>query len=107
MVDQDSTQSNVKVDLRQLFDQMAEKIIEQQEAIIGPVAVDQAKLVSELKINWLQHNVDISGNPQKAIDDLVTQFKELFGQMAVETCKAAVSNLVTQLPNEQIPGSLK
>ena len=107
MTDQPTPNTGPNTDLHQLFDQMAEKIIEQQEAIIGPVAVDQAKLVSELKINWLQHNVDISGNPQKAIDDLVARFKELFGQMAVETCKQAVSNLVTQLPNEQIPGSLK
>ena len=94
--------------LDELFDQIVAKIIEQQEAIIGPVAVDQAKLVKELKINWTnQHEVDISGSPQVAIDDLVEQYKILFGQIAVETCKEAVANLLTQLPADQLPTSLK
>src|SRR4051812_21111526 len=76
-------------DLRALFDQIAEKIIEQQEAIIGPVAVEQAKRVTELKIDWPKHDVDISGDPKVAIDDLVEQYKQLFGEIAVETCKEA------------------
>ena len=94
-------------DLTAIFDQMAEKIIEQQEAIIGPVAVDRAKLVSTLTIDWPQHDVGISGNPQTAIDELVAQYKELFGQIAVETCREAVSKLVAQLPVDQQPTSLK
>ncbi len=90
-----------------IFDQIVAKIIEQQEAIIGPIAVDRAKLVSELKINWPQHEVDIEGSPQVAIDDLVEQYKELFGQIAVETCKEAVASLLAQLTAEQQPTSLK
>ena len=90
-----------------IFDQMVSKIIEQQEAIIGPIAVDQAKLVKELKINWAQHKVDITGNPQDAIDDLVEQYRDLFGQIAVETCREAVSKLMTQVPVDQQPASLK
>jgi hypothetical protein len=90
-----------------IFDQIAEKIIEQQEAIIGPIAVDQAKLISELKINWQQHLVDVGGNPQKAIDKLVEKYKELFGQLAVESCKQAVDKLLTQLPENQLPSTLK
>jgi hypothetical protein len=95
------------VDMSSLFDQIAEKIIEQQEAIIGPIAVEQAKLVTDLKINWQQHLVDISGNPQTAIDELVDQYKELFGQLAVESCKQAVSKLLSQLPANEQPASLK
>lgn len=95
------------LDIAALFDQIAEKIIEQQEAIIGPVAVQQAQQVKELKIDWAQHDVDISGSPQVAIDELVEKYKELFGQIAVETCKEAVSRYLSQLPAEQVPGSLK
>lgn len=90
-----------------IFDQMVAKIIEQQEAIIGPIAVDQAKLVKKLKINWAQHEVDITGDPQAAIDELVEQYRELFGQIAVETCREAVSKLMTQVPADQQPASLK
>ncbi len=91
-----------------IFDQIVAKIIEQQEAIIGPIAVDQAKLVKELKINWAnKHEVDIEGSPQIAIDELVEQYRELFGQIAVETCREAVSKLLTQLPADQQPSSLQ
>ena len=90
-----------------IFDQIVEKIIEQQEAIIGPIAVDRAKLVGALKINWQQHDVDIEGNPQSAVNQLVEQYKELFGQIAVETCKEAVASLLGQLPVDQQPSSLK
>ena len=93
--------------LRQLFDQIAEKIIEQQEAIIGPVAIEQAKKVHELKINWPQHDVDVEGNPQGAIDELVRQYKELFGQIAVETCKEAAATTLTKLSKDQVPASLR
>lgn len=92
---------------QEIFDQIAEKIIEQQEAIIGPLAVEQAKQIQELKINWADHNIDIAGNPQAAIDHLVAQYKELFGQIAVETCKEAASKLLAQLPADQTPASLK
>lgn len=106
---QASDQSSTKpaVDVAALFDQIAEKIIEQQESIIGPVAVEQAKRVKELKIDWPKHDVDITGSPQNAIDELVAQYKELFGQIAVETCKEAVARYLTQLPADQQPKSLR
>ena len=37
-----------------LFEQIVVKIIQQQEAIIGPIAVEQAKQVKKLKIDWDQ-----------------------------------------------------
>jgi hypothetical protein len=95
------------INLADLFAQIAEKIIEQQETIIGPIAVEQAKLVKEIKVDWPQHTVVLSGNPQDAVDDLVEQYKELFGQIAVETCREAVATLLSQLPADQQPSSLK
>lgn len=93
--------------MNDIFAQIAQKIIEQQETIIGPIAIDQAKLVKELTIDWPQHQIGISGAPQTAIDDLVEQYKVLFGQIAVETCKEAVSGLLNQIPADQQPSSLK
>lgn len=90
-----------------VYSQIAEKIIEQQEAIIGPVAVQQAQLVASLKLDWPQHQVSVSGNPQAAIDQLVEQYKELFGQIAVETCKEAAATYLAKLTPEQLPPSLK
>lgn len=99
--------SNPALDLVTIFGQIAEKIIEQQEAIIGPVAVEQARQVRALKIDWPQHLVGVTGNPQTAIDELVAQYKELFGQIAVETCKEAVAQYLAKLTPDQQPESLK
>lgn len=93
--------------MNNLFDSIAMKIIEQQETIIGPVAVEQAKSVTGLKVDWPAHTVSIQGSAQTTIDELVNQYKELFGQIAVETCKEAVASLVKQLPADQLPDSLK
>lgn len=103
-----TNQSGVGViDQSAVLAQIAEKIIEQQEAIIGPIAVDQAQQVSNLRVDWPQHAVQISGDPQQAINELVEQYKDLFGQIAVETCKEAVGRYLAQLPEDQKPSSLK
>ena len=90
-----------------VFAQMVEKIIEQQEAIMGPIAIGRAQLVKELEINWAKHDVTINGDERTTIDELVERYKELFGQIAVETCKEAASKLLVQLPADQQPKSLR
>ncbi len=90
-----------------VYAQIAVKIIKQQESIIGPVAIEQAKRVSGLKIDWGKHEVSISGDEPNAIDKLVDQYKELFGKISVEVCKEAASKLISQLPADQQPSSLK
>lgn len=90
-----------------VFSDIAEKIIEKQEVIIGPLAIVQAGNISELSINWSQHSVKISGDPQTAIDHLVGQYQQLFGQVAVQTCKEAASRFLAELPADQWPSSLK
>lgn len=95
------------IELDTIFGQIAEKIIEQQEAIIGPVAVSQAEQVDNLKLNWPQHQVTVSRSGAQVIDDLVEQYKELFGQIAVETCREAAATYLAKLTPEQFPVSLK
>lgn len=90
-----------------LYSQIAEKIVEQQEKVIGPIAVERAQAVSGLTIDWSTHSVGIGGDPKIAIDLLVEQYKELFGQIAVDTCKDAASTYLAQLPPDQLPKSLK
>lgn len=90
-----------------IFNQIAQKIIEQQESIIGPVAVERAKLVAELDIDWARQTVGVGGNPQDTINKLVEQYKELFGQIAVESCRQAVGQYLSQLTAEQLPSSLR
>ena len=90
-----------------VYSQIAVKIIKQQESIIGPVAVEQAKKVSGLTIDWDKQSVTISGDEAAAIDKLIDQYKDLFGQISVEVCKEAAGSLIGQLPANGLPKELK
>ncbi|MDB5182408.1 MAG: hypothetical protein JWO47_192 [Candidatus Saccharibacteria bacterium] len=90
-----------------VYAQIAERIISQQETIIGPVAVERAMTVKGLALDWPNHTVTITGNEPAVIDHLVAQYKQLFGQISVEVCKEAVGRLSQQLTPEQLPASLR
>ena len=90
-----------------LYDKIAEKIIASQETIIGPVAIEQAEQVAGIKLDWSKHEVTLTGDESKIIDQLIDVYRELFGQISVEVSKEAVANLVTQLPPGDLPEALK
>ncbi len=89
------------------YAKIAEKIIEHQETIIGPIAIEQAKKVPGLTINWDNHSVTVSGDRKAAVDKLVNEYKKLFGQISVEVSKVAAAKPLAELPPEQRPDSLK
>jgi len=86
-----------------IFAQIAEKIIKEQETIIGPVALDQARKVSGLVINWEKHEVKLEGDKKEIVEKLVEQYEYLFGQASVEVCKDAVKSIISQVPKDQMP----
>lgn len=91
-----------------IYTQIAVKIIEAQEAIMGPVAVEQAQRVPSLKVdNWARHQVSVSGDGEKVIDELVGTFRRLFGQLSVEVSKESAAPLIDQLPSDRVPKALR
>lgn len=90
-----------------IFSEMALKIIDRQQSIIGPVALEQAMQVSNMAIDWPKHKVAFFGDKPAAIDDLVSKYEELFGEISVEVCRDAAAPLMTKLPPEEQPKSLK
>ncbi len=90
-----------------MFVKMAEKIIEEQESIIGPVALEQARKVDGLNIDWQKHEIKISGNETDVIEKLVEQYQKIFGKASVEVCKEAVKNVISQVPVDKIPNLLR
>jgi hypothetical protein len=91
-----------------LYAQIAQNIIQRQEAIIGPVAVEQAKRVHGLKLDWDNKDVAIDGDEVLVISELVEAYKELFGQMSVEVCREAAAPLLSQLPTgKELPEALR
>lgn len=90
-----------------VYNQIAKSIVERQEAIIGPVAINSAKAVKGLNLNWDTKEVIITSEPKAVIDSLVRQYESLFGQISVEVCKEAVGRLAQQLSPDQLPASLR
>jgi len=83
------------------------KIIEEQADVIGPLAVEQAKKVQGLTINWDTRDVVFNGNKTDILGKLVGKYEELFGQISVQVCKESVKKLSMGIPNDQLPASLK
>lgn len=90
-----------------VYAQMAAKIIAGQEAIIGPVAVEQAQQVKGLAVDWPKHEVTITGEKVTVIEDLIAKYRDLFGQISVEVSKQAAAPLMNQLPSNALPETLK
>lgn len=86
--------------------QAASKIIKEQEAIIGPVALEQAKKVSGMTITNLE-DIKITGNKKQALESLVKQFEKLFGQASIQVCKDAFESFADKIPQTDVPDILK
>lgn len=91
------------------FNQMAEKIIEAQELIIGPLAWREAQNVDGLSVSTLHNTVIIGGgeDPKSVIDKLVDQYKHLFGNTSIEVCRQAVTGILRNMPVSDVPTSLR
>lgn len=85
--------------------QAASKIIKEQQAIIGPIALDQAKKVNGLAIAG--DDVKITGNKKQVLENLVRQFEKLFGQASIQVCRDAFDQFSEKIPQTDIPDILK
>ena len=90
-----------------IFAQMAQNIIKEQENIIGPVALEQAQKVTGLKIDQQTKAIAVEGNKTEVIEQLVEKYRDLFGLASVEVCKGAVKDLVPKIPPGQLPSLLQ
>jgi len=90
----------------EVYAEIVERIIKQQQSIIGPIAVEQAEHIPGLKVDWDKKQITITGDADKVIDTLVNQYKELFGKISVEVCREAAEPLINKLPKDHLPKSL-
>ena len=86
-----------------IYGKITVKIIQEQEGIIGPIALEQAKKVPGLVLHWDIHEVELNGDEKSIVDQLIGQYKHLFGQASVEVCKEAVKDLLRDVPQNQRP----
>ena len=86
-----------------IFLSLVNKIITEQESIIGPVAFEQAYKVPGLKVDMKTHGVTIDGDKKQVLEALVKQYEGLFGRTSVEVCRDAVKNYISSAPKDQVP----
>lgn len=87
--------------------QAAQKIIQEQEKIIGPIALEQARKVQGLSVNWEKREVNLAGNEKEVLEKLVNQYASLFGQASVEVCKEATRKILVGVSKDSIPSLLQ
>ena len=93
-----------------LLQEIAVRIIREQELVIGPLAWIEAAKVSGLNIidkraGTVVFLSDI--DPNVAIDKLVAQYEKLFGRASHEVSRDAVKSLIANIPLNEIPSSLR
>ena len=86
-----------------IYSEMAQKIIKEQEAILGPVAIEQAQKVAGLTVDENKKDITLNGDKKVIIENLVKQYQNLFGRISVEVCREAVRGLIAQASKDQIP----
>lgn len=89
-----------------IFGTIVEKIIKEQEKIIGPIALEQARKVQGLNVDMQKHEIKFVGNQKEILEKLVEQYQHLFGQASVEVCREAVKGIIAGAPKESIPSLL-
>jgi len=87
--------------------QIAQKIIQEQEKIIGPIALEQAKKVEGLSVDWDKHEVKLAGDEKSVLENLVKKYQSLFGRASVEVCKEAVGSISDKTSPNNLPDILK
>jgi hypothetical protein len=91
------------------YDQIAAKIIKEQELLMGPIAWYEASKVNGLNI--IDRKLGVvsvdESNGSVIIDSLVSRYENLFGRAGREVCKEAVGALVAELKPAQIPTNLR
>jgi len=92
-----------------LLNQIVEKIIEEQELVIGPLAWTEAGKVQGLWVNHASHEAIITNgdrDPKETVNRLVEQYERLFGRASHEVCREAVVSMLANLQPSEIPSSL-
>ncbi len=89
-----------------LYAEIVDRIIKEQQSIIGPLALDQAKKVEGVSVSD-NNQVKIQGNGKQILEHLVSQYEKFFGKASIEVCKDALSPIKDKLASIDLPEVLK
>ncbi len=86
---------------------ITQSIINHQQMIIGPIAIEQAKKVKGLTVYDNGSVMFESKNFNILIEGLVNTYKKIFGQASVEACKDAIKESQLSLSPSDLPEILR
>ncbi|MDO8499771.1 MAG: hypothetical protein Q7S66_03875 [bacterium] len=88
-----------------IFEQITQHIVKEQELIIGPLAREEATRVAGLTIAS-DGSVAMVGDKKTMVDQLVARYERLFGRASVQVCHDAAAPLLSSLKTGETPSSL-
>ena len=86
-----------------IYLELARNIIKAQENIVGPIALEQAKRVTGIKIGNTSQDIILEGDEKDAVNRLVKQYEGLFGKVSIEVCKRAAMSITSSTEKDQLP----
>lgn len=89
-----------------IYSQIISKIIQEQQSIIGPIALEQARKVTGLRVESVD-DITITGDEKQVLSNLVTEYEKLFGRASIEVCRDAVKEVKPPIPNDELPQILR
>lgn len=81
--------------------QAVKNIIKEQQTIMGPIALEQARKVSGLKFS--SNEVEVIGDHKTVLNNLINQYAKIFGQASVQVCRDAFDQYRDKIPPAEIP----
>ncbi len=88
---------------------IVKSIIEHQQLVMGPLALEQANKVTGLNVSdGANIQVKITGSDSdKILTELVEKYEQLFGRASVEVCRDAVKEVKPPVEVDQLPQILR
>jgi hypothetical protein len=87
-----------------VYTELANRIIKEQESLIGPLALNEARKVSGIIVgSGSQENVEVQGDGKEIVGKLVEQYAKFFGKASIEVCKEAISPILSTLKPGDLP----
>jgi hypothetical protein len=82
--------------------QAVKNIIKEQQTIMGPIALEQAKKVQGISFK-ASEDLEIIGDHKTVLNNLINQYAKIFGQASVQVCKEAFEQFQDKIPRNQVP----
>ncbi len=82
--------------------QIVKSIIKEQQTIIGPLALEQAKKVQGITFKSTD-DIVVSGDHKTVLNNLVSQYAKIFGEASVQVCRDAFEQFQGKIPPQEVP----